>query len=66
MNVIKKLLWIGIGLLVIFLFGGESIAGGFGWNYPEWLNVLSSVVEVVFGLWLLVSAIPLLRRRKGK
>jgi hypothetical protein len=28
-------LWIGIGLLVIFLFGGESIAGGFGWNYPE-------------------------------
>jgi len=60
------ILWIGIVIVIIFLFGGEWIASSFGWEYPEWLSVLSGFVEIIFGLLLIVSGIPLLWRKSRK
>ncbi len=54
------ILWIGIVIVIIFLFGGESIASGLGWEYPAWLRVFSGFAEIIVGLLLLVSCIPLL------
>ena len=59
-------LWIGIALLAFMLLGDVWIANAFGWKYPNWLRPVSGFVDLIIGLVLLASSIPLLRQKGGR
>ena len=57
-------LWIGLATFALALMKDEVIFKSLGWNYPEWLRIISGSIEILIGALLAVSALRSLAWRK--